>query len=119
MADFTPEPQTTPPEGINLLAIIKAYNSANGKEFATRLTNVNVLLSDNITPKWVNISGDPESNVTLKEILDDLQNQINVNKLEILYLHQLIAKIIFTLESQGLKVEFGELIDEMKTYLTI
>ena len=50
-------------------------------------------------------------------ILELLTSQIAVNTKEILYLHRLLALLIFELLEQGIEFEHKELYNEVKQYL--
>lgn len=117
MTNFTPESNPNVPEAITLLSILKAFNSATNREFPTRLTNVNDLLSDTIRPLFDHIRGDPYSNEELGAILTELTKQIMLNTREIVYLHHLIALITFDLDKQGIELDDKELQQNLQTYL--
>lgn len=117
MADYIPEQQSTPPNGITLLDIAKVFNSQTGQEFSTRFTNINDLLSTEIRPLFINIEGSPYTNEQLGDILVELSNKTLVNSREIIYLHRLVALLIFELIEQGIEPDNKELIIELKKYI--
>lgn len=112
--EYIPTPQSTPPSNLTLLDIIKAFNNGTGKEYSTRFTNVNDLLSDSIEPLFVNIQGDPYSNEELGEILTELTKQILLIKSELYNQHIFNGKLIFELLNQGIKIEDKQLLEELK-----
>ena len=117
MADYVPEGNPNAPDTITLLDIVKTFNSETGREFSTRFTNVNTLLSDSIHPLFVNIDGSPYSNVELGAILLELARKTLVNTNDVIYLKHLIALITFELDSQGIELDDKELQQNLKTYL--
>ncbi len=102
------------PNQISLLTIIKAWDSITNKEFPTRFTNVNTLLSDTIEPMFENITGDPYSNEELGAILTELTKQIMLIKSEIYNQHLFNANLIFALLEDGINVEEKILINELE-----
>ena len=112
-----PEGNPTPPDGLTILDIVRVFNSVTNKEFPTRFTNINDLLSPVIEPTFEHIQDSPYTNAELGEILTGLTRQTLVNSKEILYLHRLLALLIFELLEQGIPIENKELINEIKIYL--
>jgi len=117
MADFVPSSNENIENSINLASILKVYNTLTNREFATRFNDVNELLSEFIRPHFGNVQDSPYSNEQLGQILTELTKQTVDNTREILYLHRLIALLIFELLEQGIEVESKELINELKIYL--
>ncbi len=115
--EFIPESSPTAPNALTLLDIVRAFNSVTGKEFPTRFTNVNTLLSDNIEPLFSNIAGSPYSNEELGAILLELAKKTLVNTNDIIYLKHLVALLTFDLVKQGIDVESKELLVNLETYL--
>ena len=113
----TPYTQTPATNSISLLTILKVINSPDNKEFFTRFTNVNELLSEHITPSFDHITGSPYTNEEISDILTLVTSQLATQKKEILYLHRLLALLIFELLEQGIEFEHKELYNEIKQYL--
>lgn len=66
------------------------------------------------------LSRDSSEDLTISEIrsaLEALRDLINVNTKEILNLNTLLAKLIFALIEQGVKIQDKELLNELKIYL--
>lgn len=112
--EYIPTPQTTPPSGLSLLDIIKAYSNTTGQEYSTRFTNINDLLSDSIEPLFENIQGDPYTNEELGAILTELVKQTLLIKSELYNQHIFNGKLIFELLNQGIKIEDKVLLNELK-----
>lgn len=116
-SNYIPENNPNAPNTITLLSILKAFNSDTNREFPTRFTDVNQLLSRHIEPSFENITGSPYSNEILGEILLELARGIAVNRKEIINAKHLIALLTFNLLEQGIEIDDKELTDNMKQYL--
>jgi len=103
--------------GIGLLDLAKLIKSGTSQEYQTRMTNLNDFFSEHVTPSFEHITGSPYTNEELSVILELLTSQIAVNTKEILYLHRLLALLIFELLEQGIEFEHKELYNEVKQYL--
>lgn len=62
-------------------------------------------------------SGEDATVETLEADIRMLASLIAKNTKEILYLHRLIALLVFELIEQGIEIESKELLNELKTYL--
>lgn len=116
-SNYIPENNPNAPNTITLLSILKAFNSDTNREFPTRFTDVNELLSRHIHPSFEHIDGSPYSNEELGAILTEITRQLLAQKNEILYLHRLLALTIFELDAQGIEFSHKELYNEIKKYL--
>ena len=114
--EYNPIPQSTLPSTLTLLDIIKIFNNSTGKEFSTRLTNLNDFLSPYIEPTFAHVVGSPYSNEELGAILTTLARQTLLNSQEIIYTKHLIALLTLELIEQGVKIEDKELIENLEIY---
>ncbi len=103
--------QSIKPTDLELTDIVTVTRGVT--EFKVRFTNINTLLSDNIEAMFSNLSGDPESNLLLKAILDNIRSLITNNSNEILYLHKQLGTLIFELTNQGIEIDSEELLNEI------
>lgn len=100
----TPTPITT--------SELKGYYTSAGKQATSAADIVRVL--------DVILDRDSEEDLTVAEIEDSLtalRDAVLVNTKDILYLHTLLAKLIFELTEQGIKIKNKELLNELKLYL--
>jgi len=116
---FVPESNSTQPNELSLLDIVKAFRSTNNQEFPVRFLNINQLLSPVIQPNFENIQNSPYTNVELNTILTGLTQQTLVNTRDIIYTKHLVALLTFELIEQGIDIENKELLQNIKTYLKI
>lgn len=100
---------------ITLSDIIKAYKGS--QEYETRFRNVVGFLERELTLDFSHIAGDPYLSSTLGPVLNQINHVLSVHTKEILYLHRLIALLIFELVEQGIEPESKELINELEIYL--
>ena len=103
--------QSIKPTDLELTDIVTVTRGVT--EFKVRFTNINTLLGDNIEALFSNLSGDPESNLLLKAILDNIRSLIANNSDEILYLHKQLGTLIFELQDKGIQIENEELLNEL------
>lgn len=96
---------------ISLSDLRSFYNKARGNN-AYLVDLVNIL--DLIIARD---SAEDSETSTITTDIDALYRLISINTKEILYLHRLLALLIFELAEQGIEVESKELLTELKIYL--
>jgi hypothetical protein len=109
--------QTINPNQTSLGDLITLIRSSTRENYNQHLSQFIAFLGPEIRPTFEHITGSPYTSEELGAILTDFQQQITVNKLEIRYLHTLLAKLIFELYSQGIEISDKELLNEMRTYI--
>lgn len=105
--------QSTNPTNIALLDVIKLIRNSTRQEYDSRLSQFITFLNPEVRPAFENIIDSPYTNEELGSILISLQKQILVNTLEIESLHRLLAKLIFEINEQGIRIESEDLINEL------
>lgn len=114
---YIPEGNPNPPNNVDLLDIIKAFNSDTNKEFPTRVIDIKNLLSDHVEPTFEHIRDSPYTNEELGAALTELTKQTLLNKVEIIYIKHLIALLTFELIESGFNINEKELQENLKIYL--
>jgi len=107
-ADSTTTTETTIPNAEELKAIYEPIRNQDAR------------IADAVRILDAIIARDTEEDLSTAELLasiEALRNLIIGNTKEILYLHNLIGKLVFELVDQGIEIQSKELINELELYV--
>ena len=104
-------PSADAPSSLTIEDLLKIYERLPGTTvYFTDLINILNSISERDASEDATIE-------TLSADISALSSIIAKNTKEILYLHRLIALLVFELIEQGIEVESKELLNEFKTYI--